>query len=51
MTSDRVRASRRAGTPLRIAGRRFDSRQLVGTGKFATPQGMAQALDALAARS
>lgn len=31
---------------LAIAGRAFDSRLLVGTGKFASPQVMAQALDA-----
>jgi thiazole synthase len=32
-----------------IAGRQFDSRLLVGTGKFASPQVMAQALDACGA--
>jgi len=31
---------------LTIAGREFDSRLLVGTGKFASPQAMAEALDA-----
>ncbi|NLZ05626.1 MAG: thiazole synthase [Phycisphaerae bacterium] len=44
MTSDRVQANH--DSPLRIAGRQFDSRLLVGTGKFASPQVMAQALDA-----
>jgi thiazole synthase len=32
-----------------IAGRQFDSRLLVGTGKFASPQVMAQALAACGA--
>jgi thiazole synthase len=32
-----------------IAGKEFDSRLLVGTGKFASPQVMAEALEAAAA--
>src|SRR4051812_41367506 len=34
------------GHPLVIAGREFDSRLLVGTGKFASPEAMRDALEA-----
>ncbi len=44
MPSDQARANH--DSPLRIVGRRFASRLLVGTGKFASPQIMAQALAA-----
>lgn len=47
MASDQARANH--DSPLRIAGRQFASRLLVGTGKFASPSGrggMAQALAA-----
>ena len=44
MASDQVQANH--DSPLCIAGRTFDSRLLVGTGKFASPRVMAQALDA-----